>query len=212
MAAGMTRRSPRIRVAAFDLDGTLLRGDTTCEVLARPLGRLARMRTLERASSRADQTAARQEMASWYRDRSTAALAESLEHACLAPGAQEGCQRLRAAGVELLIASITWMFAVEVFARQLGAAAWIGTDLTDSGTIGHVWPEDKARWLSRELARHGVAPEETAAVGDSTGDLPMLAMVGIPVFVGATLPEGVPEGTVHLPDADIRDVARLLLD
>lgn len=34
-------------LAVFDLDGTLLRGPTVCEVLARTLGRLDRMRQLE---------------------------------------------------------------------------------------------------------------------------------------------------------------------
>ncbi len=30
-------------LAVFDLDGTLLRGDTVCEVLAKPLDRLVEM-------------------------------------------------------------------------------------------------------------------------------------------------------------------------
>jgi phosphoserine phosphatase len=34
-------------LALFDLDGTLLRGPTVCEVLARALGRLNHMRQLE---------------------------------------------------------------------------------------------------------------------------------------------------------------------
>ena len=34
-------------LAVFDLDGTLLRGPTVCEVLAQTLGRLDQMRQLE---------------------------------------------------------------------------------------------------------------------------------------------------------------------
>jgi hypothetical protein len=36
-------------LAVFDLDGTLLRGPTVCEVLARALGRLDRLWQLERS-------------------------------------------------------------------------------------------------------------------------------------------------------------------
>jgi hypothetical protein len=40
-------------LVVFDLDGTLLRGRTVCEVLAEPLGRLERMRDTE-MTARAD--------------------------------------------------------------------------------------------------------------------------------------------------------------
>ena len=45
------------------------------------------------------------------------------------------------------IASITWSFAVEHFARLLGVEHWLGTVLEDSGGICHVWPHDKAAHL-----------------------------------------------------------------
>ncbi len=54
-----------IRLVAFDLDGTLLRGDTVCEVLARRLGRLDRMRELEATATDLEaQLLARAEMVS----------------------------------------------------------------------------------------------------------------------------------------------------
>ena len=37
----------RIRLVAFDLDGTLTRGDTVCEAIARGMGHVDRMRELE---------------------------------------------------------------------------------------------------------------------------------------------------------------------
>lgn len=49
----------RIRLVACDLDGTLLRPETCCEALARPLGRLERMREFERLHTVAEITAAR---------------------------------------------------------------------------------------------------------------------------------------------------------
>ncbi len=37
----------RIRLAAFDLDGTLTRGDSACESIGRRVGHLHRVRVLE---------------------------------------------------------------------------------------------------------------------------------------------------------------------
>ena len=40
-----------LRLAAFDLDGTLLRGQTACEAISKGIGRIERMRELERLES-----------------------------------------------------------------------------------------------------------------------------------------------------------------
>ena len=58
-------------LVAFDLDGTLLRGLTVCEVVAVSLGQLDRMRQLERFASRLELRQAREEMAVWYRRAGT---------------------------------------------------------------------------------------------------------------------------------------------
>ena len=90
--------SKRIRLAAFDLDGTLIRGDTVCEVLAGGLGKLERMRELERDTSPFDNAAvktAREEMATWYGESTTDDLTSHLVLAKLAPGAIEGINLLK---------------------------------------------------------------------------------------------------------------------
>ena len=40
-----------MRIAAFDLDGTLLRGQTACEAIAMGIGRIGRMREFEQLGS-----------------------------------------------------------------------------------------------------------------------------------------------------------------
>lgn len=200
----------REALVVFDLDGTLLRGPTVCEVVAQSLGRLERMRHLERFADKEELRAAREEMAGWYLSAGLATLPRSLRGARLAPGAEEGLALLRSHGAAVAIASITWSFAVDYFARRLGAEHWLGTALTESGEIRHVWPEDKARWV-RELAlRVRVPLARTAAVGDSWGDIEMLGAVGVPVFVGRELPP-TQNGWLHLPEADIEAVARRLV-
>src|SRR6185437_9618675 len=75
-----------IDLVAFDLDGTLLRGDTVCLAIATRLGRRERMFELERLTSREDIRAAREEMATWYRAVPMTELLASLETLQFAPG------------------------------------------------------------------------------------------------------------------------------
>jgi len=207
----MTRgRLPTIALVVFDLDGTLLRGHTVCEILASSLGRLERMQQLERFTTKDDLRAGREEMAAWYRAVDMARFRDALDNACLAPGAREGLRLLRSHGVALGIASITWSFAVEHFARRLGVEHWQGTVLEESGEIRHVWPEDKASWVQELASRLKVPLQRTAAVGDSLGDTEMLRAVGMPVFVGQELPAAQP-GWLHYPLADIAAIARHVL-
>jgi phosphoserine phosphatase len=88
-------------LVVFDLDGTLLRGRTVCEVLAEPLGRLQRMREIERITSHRDALrAAREEMAAWYRPVGLERLRGALDTACFAPGVADGLALLRASPSE----------------------------------------------------------------------------------------------------------------
>lgn len=76
-------------------------------------------------------------------------------------------------------------------------------------TIGHVWPEDKAKWLRDLGSSLGLEKAQTAAVGDSSGDLPMLCEAGRAYYVGrdrSSWPE-----LIHRPDGNIDEIARELL-
>ncbi len=200
----------RIRLAAFDVDGTLIRPDTCCEAIARPLGRLARMREFERASTVAQITAARAEMAGWYAGRSHAVLCKPLADATLAPGLYAGFARLRQHGVATALVSITWDFAVAWFARLLSADYYVGTNLAADGTIAHFWPEDKARWIRALATALDIGLDQVAAVGDSAGDVPMLQTVGLPFFVGQSLPPELAAVT-HVPNGDIDQIAHSII-
>jgi HAD superfamily phosphoserine phosphatase-like hydrolase len=196
-----------IRLAVFDLDGTLIRGRTLSEVIADGIGRGDRMHALERAHSLEEVVAAREEMAAWYREVGFDALRPLCLDVELAPGAVEACALLRDCGVDLAIASITWIVGVEAIAELLGIERCLGTTLHFDGRIDHVFGEDKAAWI----AQLGVPHDEVAAVGDSARDVEMLHSAGLPIFVGAEWIDGLPINTVHLPDADLRDVARVIL-
>lgn len=199
-----------VRLAAFDLDGTLVRGPTCVEVIGRAIGRAQQCALFEKLSMRdvAGITAAREEMASWYRCRTPEELVSGLSDLQLAPGAEEAFVLLRSRGIATAIGSMTWSFAVDWLAARLGADYTLGTRLTESSIV-HVWPEDKGTWLARLAARLRLRGDEVAAVGDSDGDREMLEAAGLRVFVGARAP-ALP-GIAHLPQGDLLEVARRIL-
>ena len=196
-----------VGLVIFDLDGTLLRGRTVCEVIADRIGRGRRMREMESLTDRAAIALARREMAGWYVDKEQADLVACLEEADIAPGVAGGIALLKAHGFALAIASITWEFAVREFARRWGIGDILGTGLGDDGELAHVWPEDKAEFLRRLVERHHLQRMRTHAVGDSTGDLPMLRAAGNGYFVGRIAPPPI-EGLRHCPEANIHAIAQ----
>ena len=86
-----------MRIAAFDLDGTLLRGQTACEAIAEGIGRIERMRELEQLGSNQIEeiVAAREEMAEWYSGFTFNDLCKYLTAIPVAPGVEEGFALLR---------------------------------------------------------------------------------------------------------------------
>jgi phosphoserine phosphatase len=209
----VSMRDQLLGLAVFDLDGTLLRGATICEVLAQTLGRLDYMRQLEALIAGLSDVAiatAREEMVRWYREVPLVDLIARLGSVTLAPRAAEGTTLLRRHGVAVAIASITWEFAVAWFARQLHVDYYVGTRLEPDGTIRHFWPRDKVTWIQGLGDTLRLPASRVAAIGDSGGDVEMLRAVRHPVFVGATRPGGLPDVT-HLPGADIVTVAQWII-
>lgn len=199
-----------IKLAVFDLDGTLLRGDTVCLALARRLGRLDRMQELENLRDLALIKEARHEMAAWYEGRIREELQALLSDLRIAPGADEGCALLRRHGIRIAISSMTWTFAVELIATRLGASHWTGSVLDfDTRQISHSSAPHKAEFVRSLRSELGLAVQQVAAIGDSWGDIDMLNEAGYRFYVGHETPEVA--NVVHRPDADIRDLAELII-
>ena len=155
--------------------------------------------------------AAREEMAEWYSAYTLSDLSEHLIAARVAPGVDEGFALLRDHGFKIAIVSITWEFAVEWFANKLRADYSVGTGLASDGLITHCWPQDKAPWLARLADELGVEMRHVAAVGDSSGDIPMLLSAGHRYWVGKTVPAELNTKVIHEPEGDIRLVARQIV-
>ena len=168
------------------------------------------MQQFEGLTSKADITVAREKMISWYRSYDRATLLRHLQKATLAPGARQGVLDLKRAGVQVALVSITWQFAVEWLATELGADVAVGTRWRDDGAIDHFWPQSKADYLADRAATLGLSPAQIVAVGDSAGDLPMLEFAGAGYYVGRDAPE-LPSHVKHWPAADIEHIVRDLL-
>lgn len=198
-------------LVCFDLDGTLLRGPTVCELLAEPLGLLEEMRRFETLTSEEEIVSARIEMARWYRESNMRDLVECCGRAHFAPGAEEAIAQLQSNGIEVAIASITWKFAVAWFAQRLHIRHYIGTELLESGEINHVWGGTKGLWFRALVRDLAISETRTAAVGDSSNDAELLQAARLRFFVGHRLPDTF-QGAIHIPAADMREIADRVLN
>jgi phosphoserine phosphatase len=199
-----------IRLAAFDLDGTIIRDRTCIEAVVESIGRTDEAAAFESLDVRDvdAMTAARNTIAEWLRPFPTDILLRDVRDLALAPRIDEAFSLLRSYRVSTAILSLTWKPAVDWFAQRLGADFAVGTSHGED-TIDHVWPEDKGRWLQDFATRHGLHQRELAAVGDSEGDREMLAAAGFRIFVGDRPPD-VP-CVVHMRGADMYEVAECIV-
>ncbi len=195
-----------MKLVAFDLDGTLLWGESVWEAIARGIGREDRVREFEQLNATQTEAivAAGEEFTGWFRSFTIDELREHVVSMRVAPGVDEGFALLREHGFRIAIVSLTWEFAVEWCAERFGGDYYVGTGLTQDGGITHFWPEDKATWVAGLARELGVEMRDVAAVGDTRGDVPMLLAVGHPYWVGATVPVELVGKVVHVPDGDIR--------
>jgi HAD superfamily phosphoserine phosphatase-like hydrolase len=196
----MRSRPPAL--VAFDVDGTLLRGETVCECIGRGIGRVDEMKAFERLKSRSEIAAARRTMLERYVPHGRDALLAHMRTAKLAPGTKAGFACLRKNGIRTALVSITWHFAVAWLAAELGADYSLGTGWSETNEVIDVWPDDKATWLAALMRELDISPETLIAVGDSAGDIPMLKLAGRGYFLGPTMPEPLAH-IRHRPAADI---------
>jgi HAD superfamily hydrolase (TIGR01490 family) len=193
-------------VAAFDFDGTLVRGDSLPRFLARVTGRTAFVVVMARSGF---------PMLAWYvrsgRDGAKAALlARALHGVEIERATREGesfatslVRRIRPdmaermawhdqQGHRRILVSASLAVYLEPFGRLTGFEQVIATRLevgSDGRLTGHmaganVRAEQKAIRLSEVLNGNQAGSVELWAYGDSAGDDEMLAMADHPTLVG----------------------------
>jgi phosphoserine phosphatase len=199
-----------IRLVAFDLDGTLIRGRNSLAVIGAALRRPEWEKQMEILYMRGETPEEmRKRVAPWL-EFSTGELCRHLVDSRFAPGADEAFQLLRERHVTTAIVSISWNFIVEWFAKRFCTAHWAAVGFNPDGTVTPFWPEDKGPWLEQLMAKLHVSRHEVAAVGDSPRDASLLLAAGHSFYVGTESPEGL-SGIQHYPDGNIEAVARAIL-
>lgn len=202
-----------IRLVAFDLDGTLVRGPgLNCGALiGDTLGHPEWTERMEPLHIRGETPERMSERVAPWLDYSKNELCRPLERAHLAPGAARSFRLLREREVATAIVSLAFDFVVGWFAERLSADYWAASRFHSDGTVVPLWPEDKGPWLQEVATKLGLDRGETAAVGDSIRDASLLTAAGHAFFVGDELP-GELAGVPHYPDGDLAEIAGVILD
>jgi HAD superfamily phosphoserine phosphatase-like hydrolase len=199
-----------IRLVAFDLDGTLIRGRNSLAVVGAGLGHPEWEQQMEILSMRGEAPEEmRKRVAPWL-EFSTGELSRQLVHSRFAPGVDEAFRLLHERHVTTAIVSISWSFIVEWFAKRFGAAYCAAVGFNPDGTVAPFWPEDKGPWLEKLMAKLHVTQHEVVAVGDSPRDASLFGAAGHSFYVGTERPEGL-DGIQHYPEGNIATVVRAIL-
>jgi len=132
----------------------------------------------------------------WYTDRG-----DELKRFDVRDG--QGLVLLRDAGVITAVITRRHSEIVERRARELGIVE-VHQDATDKGAV-----------VQGILARHGVGAAHACYVGDDLGDLPAMAIVGVPVAVADAVP-AVTRAAIYVTRARggrgaIRELCNLIL-
>ncbi len=199
-----------IRLVAFDLDGTLIRGRNSLAVIGAALRHPEWEKQMEILYMRGETPEEMKKRIAPWLEFSADELCCQLVGSHFAPGVDEAFQLLQEQHVTTAIVSISWDFIVEWFAKRFGTAYWAAVGFNPDGTVTPFWPEDKGPWLEQLMAKLAVSRHEVAAVGDSPRDASLFRAAGHSFYVGTESPEGL-SGIQHYPDGNIAAVARAIL-
>jgi phosphoserine phosphatase len=205
-------------VVAFDLDGTLLPGNSVSTYLAAAMGRGAELADLELryAAGAISNAEIADRSASWFTGQTPAMVGALLTSAPWICGVPETVATLRAAGVRVLLATVTWQFAADHVARLFGFEAASGTVMDTvggrlTGRVARYCDEfDKRDFVRAWCAAHGTDLQDVAAVGDARSDLPLFSIVGRAIAINATPDAQAAADDVIVTD-DLRDVLPAVL-
>lgn len=202
------------RLTVFDLDGTLIPKTTVCVHLAEWMGHLDVVHDLERryAAHEISNTEVAAFDAPHYAGLSLHDVGRRLDSIPSIAGIADTVEALRGRGMEVLLATVTWRFAAEHFARRYGFDAVCGCEMDVDGdgrlagaVARHIEAEDKLAFVAEYAAARGISLDECVAIGDSRSDLPLFGAVGLAIALNAT-PAAAAAAHVAIETDDLRDV------
>lgn len=169
----------------IDLDGTIIREETICQLIANSIGKSERMNELEDSHSLKNIDKSRKEILEWYKNHSLDELISYLENAKLGPGIIELCSYLNNNNIPFAIVSLTWSFAAKYFANLLGTNYYLGTEIDEYMNVTKsVLPEDKEVFIKEFTEQRSINLKNCIGIGDSWGDYPMIFSCGRGFLIG----------------------------
>lgn len=211
-----------LKLAVFDLDGTLKRERDPYVYLHRRLG------TLEAADAfTAKGISGEISYEEWLRldtglwtDRPRALLVQHLRENPYLPGARETVAGLKARGVIVAIISSGLLLHAQMVAEELGIGPVLGNEMGFNGegdaavVNGHVTAYvpygGKRAVLARLQAELGVTPDETLAAGDTRSDLGLFSLAAVSVAVQPDHPDVASAAQIVLANADLHPLLERL--
>jgi len=211
-----------LKLAVFDLDGTLKRERDPYVYLHRRLG------TLEAAEAfTAKGISGEISYEEWLRldtglwtGQPRSLLVQHLRANPYLPGARETVATLRQRGVEVAIISSGLLLHAEMVAVELGIGPVLGNEIGFDGegdaavvnghVTAHVPYGGKQAVLARLQRELGVAPAETLAAGDTRSDLGLFSLAAVAVAVQPDHPDVASAAQIVLADADLHPLLERL--
>jgi phosphoserine phosphatase len=206
------------RLACFDLDGTLVRGTTTCQHIANVLGHGTLLMDLERryASGEISNRAVAEADGGYYAGRTVPEIAKVLTDIPLIRGIAATVAKLDELGIPSLICTVTWRFAAEVITKNFGFVSACGTEMEiDSserltGAVSRHFDEfDKRSFVEAYCLEHKIPLSRVFAVGDSRSDVPLFGAVGFSIALNATA-EAEAAASTSVASEDLTDILQLV--
>jgi phosphoserine phosphatase len=205
-----------LRLAVFDLDGTLKRERDPYVYLHRHLGTQEKSDRFTARGLSGEipyEEWLRLDVGLWV-GTPRAALEKLMRANPYLPGARETVAALRERGVQVAIISTGPLFHAEMVAAELGIRSILGNEVIFAGNSGeamvngevraHVCFYEKGPALERLQRELGVLPEECIAVGDGVTDIPMFQRVAVGIAVAPGKPEVAAAAHIVLPEPDLR--------
>ena len=205
------------RAVIFDIDGTLVPSTTVSRIMADAMGHLELIEEMEAAwdAYEIDDRSFASREAVNYRGLRVADVEARLADLPLIAGLDEVCQRLKAAGVLVKLASCGWSFAGRYLQGRFGLDGHCGAEMAEEdgiflGRVARFCSEqDKATRVVEFTKRHGIDIVDCIAVGDSRSDLPLFEVAGRAIALNARA-DAKAATDEHLDTDDLRDLLPLL--
>jgi phosphoserine phosphatase len=210
-----------LKLAVFDLDGTLKQARDPYVYLHRRLGTLAQAEqfTAQGLSGQIPYEEWLRLDARLWKGTPKARLEQLLHENPYLPGARETVAALRARSVRVAIVSTGLLLHAQLVATELGVGPVFGNEIffhdgdqpSVSGRVrAHLTYHGKGQIMERLQAELGVSPGECLAVGDAAGDVPLFERAAVGVAVNPKEPEVAAAADIVLPEPNLHSLLNRL--